>query len=138
MGSYVQSTLMPNETVNYEAKLHWFIFVPHLILMSIIVGFITILVPVIAWYTTEMVLTNRRIIMKRGLIARKTFEMGFAKVETIQVDQGIIGRLFGYGSVTVVGTGGSKECFAYIAAPLEFRKQFLNLSEPASPPARVA
>lgn len=138
MGSYVHSTLMPNENVTYEAKLHWFIFVPHVILMAILIGFITIISPVIAWFTTEMVLTNRRIIMKKGLISRYTFEMSFAKVETIQIDQGIIGRLFGYGSVTVVGTGGSKACFAYIADPLEFRKQFLRLTDPALTPGHAA
>ena len=57
-----------------------------------------------------------------GLISRRTLEMNLEKVETIKVDQGIFGRILGFGTVTVVGTGGTKEAFKWMAEPLAFRR----------------
>ena len=128
MGSYVDANKLPGEEVRYSAKLHWFIYIPHIFLMFILIGFITILSPIIRQLTTEMVLTNKRVIMKTGWISRKTLEMNLNKIETISIDQSVLGRIFGYGRLTVVGTGGTKESFEFVAAPLEFRKQFTQLS----------
>jgi hypothetical protein len=72
--------------------------------------------------TTELAVTNQRVIAKIGLISRRTLEMNIAKVENIQVDQGIFGRIFGFGEITVVGTGGTREPFRCIADPLSFRR----------------
>jgi len=72
--------------------------------------------------TTELAVTTQRVIAKWGLISRRTMEMNLAKVENIQVDQGILGRLLGYGQITVVGTGGTHEPFRCIADPLAFRR----------------
>jgi len=72
---------------------------------------------------TEMAVTNRRVIMKSGLVSRRTVELMLQKVESIGVDQGIFGRLTGYGSIIVRGTGGTAEHFDRVAHPLEFRRQ---------------
>jgi len=72
---------------------------------------------------TEMAVTNKRILIKTGLLSRRTFELLLSKVESIGVQEGLIGRLLGYGSVVVRGTGGTPEPFSTIAHPLEFRKQ---------------
>ena len=67
-------------------------------------------------------LDQQRVIIKVGLLHRRTLEMLLIKVEAISVDQSIAGRIFGYGTIVVVGTGGTREAFENIASPLEFRR----------------
>jgi uncharacterized membrane protein YdbT with pleckstrin-like domain len=71
--------------------------------------------------TSELVITDRRVLIKVGFIQRQTFEMFISKIESVAVTQGMIGRFFNYGTVEIRGTGGSSESFATIAAPLQFR-----------------
>ena len=71
----------------------------------------------------EMALTNRRVVIKTGVISRSTTEMPLAKVESIQVVEPALGRIFGYGTIRVIGTGGTTEPFDLIQNPLEFRRQ---------------
>lgn len=73
--------------------------------------------------STEMAVTNRRVLMKTGLVSRKTTELMLGKIESIGVNQGVLGRMAGYGSVTVRGTGGTYELFDRVSNPLEFRRQ---------------
>jgi len=73
--------------------------------------------------TSEYAVTNKRIIMKTGWIQRRSIEIFLEKVEAIYIDQTLLGRLFGYGTVIVVGTGGSKDPFLYVPSPLQFRKK---------------
>jgi uncharacterized membrane protein YdbT with pleckstrin-like domain len=63
------------------------------------------------------------VILKTGFIKKKTAEMFLAKIESVAVDQTIPGRVFGYGTIVIRGTGGSLEPFPDISAPLEFRRQ---------------
>ena len=73
--------------------------------------------------STEMAVTNKRILIKTGLLSRNTFELLLSKVESIGVQEGLMGRMLEYGSVVVRGTGGTPEPFSTIAHPLEFRRQ---------------
>jgi hypothetical protein len=73
--------------------------------------------------STELAVTNRRVTVKTGVALRHTLEILLAKVESIEVDQTIAGRLLGFGSIVVRGTGGTPEPLALIADPLEFRRQ---------------
>lgn len=77
--------------------------------------------------TTELAITNRRVIAKVGLIRRKTWEINATKVEGVEVDQSIFGRVFGYGTVTVKGTGGGIAPVRNIDNPVEFRKHVTSL-----------
>ena len=122
MGSYVQGTLLKDERVVYEAKYHWIVFVS---LRAILTLFIAPLIDVLS---SEFAITNKRIIVKVGFISRRTLEMNLGKVESINVDQSILGRILGYGSINIIGTGGTKEPFADISAPLEFRRQYQQAS----------
>lgn len=79
--------------------------------------------------TTEFAVTNRRVIAKTGFIRRHTVEMLLAKVESVAVQQGILGRLLNFGTVTVTGTGGTQESFKTIAEPLEVRKKINQIIE---------
>jgi uncharacterized membrane protein YdbT with pleckstrin-like domain len=73
--------------------------------------------------TTELAVTDRRVIFKRGLIRRHTVEMNMDKVESVDVDQSVLGRIFNYGDVTVRGTGASIEPLRMIGDPLHFRSR---------------
>lgn len=82
--------------------------------------------------TTEMALTDKRIIHKVGLFARRSKELRLTKTESVYVDQGVLGRLLNFGTVVVVGTGGSPSKFRFIANPLVFSKatnEQLNVTE---------
>lgn len=70
----------------------------------------------------EFAVTDRRVIMKLGLLRRMSLEIMLDRVESLIVEQGLLGRLFGFGSVSIVGTGGTKDPFHLIADPLEFRR----------------
>lgn len=122
MGKYAQSNLTKDEQVIYETKLHWIIFVS---LKAILTLFIA---PLIAQATSEFVITNKRLMIKVGLISRTTLEMNLSKIETVNVNQSILGRMLGYGTVVVVGTGGTNKTFPAISNPLEFRKKFQEVS----------
>ena len=76
---------------------------------------------VIVFFTTECVLTDMRILGKKGLVRRETIEIHLSKIEGFQVKQSILGRIFNFGSVTITGTGGLKTPFQGIANPLDFR-----------------
>ncbi len=72
--------------------------------------------------TSEYGVTSQRIIIKVGFIRRATLEVLLKHVESIQVDQTIMGRILNYGAIVIRGTGGSRDAFSYVPAPLEFRR----------------
>jgi len=122
MGSYAENNLIKDEHIVFETKYHWKIFFT---LRGIFTLFI---VPALLRWSDEFVITNKRIICKTGIISRKTLEMNLNKIETVNVDQSIFARLFGYGTITVIGTGGTRESFPDIANAVEFRKRFQEVS----------
>jgi uncharacterized membrane protein YdbT with pleckstrin-like domain len=156
--SYVESNLVPGETVIYETRLHWIVMLWHIVLGCLLLGLpgvlllyyavsqtgidsktlhimeggvvallvcgaIVILMGMIRRNATEMAVTNRRVVIKTGLASRKTIEMLLGKVESIEVNETAVGRMLGYGTILVIGTGGTPEPFHNVAHPLEFRSQ---------------
>jgi len=140
--SYIENSLMNGESVIYSAKLHWVIFLwPAIWLVIalsifssggdaaaagggvIVIAILTGIASFINYSTSEFGITNKRVLAKVGFIRRNSLEVLLTKVEGIQVNQGILGRILGYGSVIVSGTGGAKDPFHKIAAPLEFRRK---------------
>jgi uncharacterized membrane protein YdbT with pleckstrin-like domain len=145
--SYVRGVLQPGETVLRTAMLHWVLYVRGLFLLVLaVLAYIfgvkleghELAVQVVAgvlllaglalvagaWFRqwiTEIAVTNRRVIYKTGLISRRTSEMNMDKVESVVVDQTILGRLLGYGSIDIRGTGDGIETLRVVAAPLELR-----------------
>jgi len=118
MGKYVNSHLIKDESVVFETRLHWVIFFTWSSLFTLTIA---------AWIKralSEFAVTNRRVVMKKGFIARDTFEMNISKIESVNVDQPFMGRIFNYGSLTVIGTGGTRETFHNIAKPMAFRRAF--------------
>ncbi len=89
----------------------------------LVCGVVAILMGMVRRNATEMAVTNRRVVIKSGLASRKTIEMLLNKVESIEVSEPAFGRMLGYGTIVVIGTGGTPEPFHKVAHPLEFRSQ---------------
>jgi uncharacterized membrane protein YdbT with pleckstrin-like domain len=146
--SYVSRVLQPGERVVYMTRLHWLVYLNAIVLLAIAVGVliassfttgdvqlaIQIVAAILALLavssgfraflrraTTELAITDHRVIYKSGLFSRHTLEMNRSKVESVDVDQTILGRVFGYGTVVVRGTGGSLEPLRNISDPIAFR-----------------
>ena len=111
---------MRGENICYQTTYHWMHFISLQGLLSLFI------IPFIQQYTDEFVITNKRIIIKKGLISLWTLEMNLQKIETVNVEQSIFGRIFGYGCLTIIGTGGTREKFYLIKKPIEFRKAFME------------
>jgi uncharacterized membrane protein YdbT with pleckstrin-like domain len=138
--SYVEQQLTQGERIVYRAKLTPLVYVWPCIFLGTGVLFMVletlrvvgaILLPLallallaaaIRRKTSEFAVTDQRVIIKTGLIGRRTVETQLSKVEGVGVDQSIAGRLFHYGNITVKGTGGTSKPFAMIADPMRFRK----------------
>lgn len=137
---YVDNNLMAGEQVAYRTKLHWIVFFWPIALLIIsflisgpevanlrIIMFISAMVwgmiTFITYKSSEFAVTNKRVLIKTGFIRRNTIETLLPKVEGVQVDQGIFGRILNYGTIKVTGTGGTSSPFHKIDEPLEFRKK---------------
>ena len=137
---YVDSNLLPNENVTYRARLHRIVYLfpvcviivaiavaiaggPWIALGVGLIGLVLLVPPWIRSISSEFVVTNKRVLIKVGLIRRHSLELLLQKVEGIGVDQSVLGRVLGYGTITVSGVGGTKESFRMISDPLEFRRQ---------------
>ena len=83
----------------------------------------------VRYKSTELAVTTKRVIVKHGFIRRQTVEINLNKVESIQVDQGVLGRLFNFGTLVISGTGTSHAPIAGISEPMGFRKAFIEAQE---------
>ena len=133
MASYVDDNLLPQEKVVYQARTSLWSLVPlillGILLLIVVVGLYFLIVAWIRYRTTEFAVTDRRIIAKTGLVSRRTVEMFLDKVESLNVDQTVPGRVFDYGTVTIRGTGATSEAFGNISAPLTLRKHFMEAAD---------
>ena len=133
---YIEQNLMQGEQIRYYTKLHWIIFIFPIFLIFIgfclaavfslhsaalisgtlffLVGILLGVPPFIRYKSSEFAVTNKRVLIKLGFIRRHSLELLLQKVEGIGVDQDIFGRVFGYGTIIVTGTGGTKEPFKKI------------------------
>jgi uncharacterized membrane protein YdbT with pleckstrin-like domain len=146
---YVEQVLQPGEKVIYATSLHWLVYLRAILLLIVagacliasgnfsepgvklgltiaaaVLGIIALVSGLSAFIrrsTTELAVTDRRVIFKTGIFQRNTTEMNLSKVETVGVNQSILGRILGYGTVMVRGTGGSFEPIPFIGDPLTFR-----------------
>jgi uncharacterized membrane protein YdbT with pleckstrin-like domain len=141
--SYIDTHLLPGETVAYRTRLHWKIFVvPALISVAMLAlaiwAFsadkrvlatvplaIALVVLFIAWIrrrSSEFAVTNKRVIIKLGVMTTRSMELLLPKIEGITVSQSLAGRMFGFGEIIVTGSGGTQEPFPNIQSPLDFRQ----------------
>jgi uncharacterized membrane protein YdbT with pleckstrin-like domain len=102
----------------------------------LVIGFVALVIALVKRNATEMAVTDRRVIVKIGVATRRTFEILLSKVESIGVEESVTGRMLGYGTVIVRGTGGTPEPFDTVSHPLEFRKQVQQQIENSQERAR--
>jgi uncharacterized membrane protein YdbT with pleckstrin-like domain len=149
MGRYIDDILQPGEKVLYSTNAHWISFLPAIagwivaiaffvlsgmvaagtpmllcLSMAAIAAVFALYKTVTAWFhrwITEVDVTNLRVVHKTGFIQRKTFEMSLDKVESVDVNQSILGRILNYGNVSIFGVGEGGKTIDTIASPLEFR-----------------
>jgi membrane protein YdbS with pleckstrin-like domain len=154
--SYVQRVLQPGEQVRHISSIHWIVYWPGVAVALLAVvafwlgetrlltglwrytAYALALVAVVLliqqwfqWWVTEIAVTNRRVIYKKGLIRRQTNEMNMDKVESVQIDQSILGRMLDYGNVTILGTGEGFETLRTIASPIELRNSITGTTHVA-------
>jgi uncharacterized membrane protein YdbT with pleckstrin-like domain len=149
MGRYIDEILQPGEKVLYSTNAHWMFYLPALaawivavilfalsratmvegvillcLASSAVVALVALYWSARAWFhqwTTETDVTDRRVVHKTGFIKRRTFEMALDKIESVDVNQSILGRILDYGDVTIMGVGEGRESIKTIASPLAFR-----------------
>lgn len=134
MGSYIESALTKGEQVVYQGKVSIWSLVPLMLLGLIFLAFYGLgllfwAAAAIRYFTTELAITNKRVIAKFGLISRSTIEINLQKIESIQVNQGILGRIFNFGSIVVSGAGNPQAPIPGISSPLQFRRAFIDTQE---------
>jgi uncharacterized membrane protein YdbT with pleckstrin-like domain len=110
---YVDSIVTsPGEHILHRARLHWTIFVYPPSILTLF------LLPLVRWLTCEAVVTGHRIVIANGWLTRHTFELPLSRFESIRIEQSIVARFLGFGSVLVVGVGGGRQHFLHMASPL--------------------
>lgn len=134
MASYVENALTKGEQVVYQGKVSIWSLLPLLLLGLIFLavyglGLLFWAAAAIRYFTTELAITNKRVIAKFGLISRSTIEINLQKIESIQVNQGILGRIFNFGSIVVSGAGNPQAPIPGISSPLQFRRAFVDTQE---------
>lgn len=151
---YYQKVMRPDEKLAFHSTVHWIVYWPAVLFLllgiaayaaasvldlqghqahaAVAAGVVFGILAVIAFCRaflrrlgTEIAVTNHRVIYKRGLLSRHTLEMNVSKIETVDVEQSLGGRLFSYGNVTIRGTGGTFEPLLGIEHPLQLRNAIL-------------
>jgi uncharacterized membrane protein YdbT with pleckstrin-like domain len=157
--SYVADNLLKGETVTFSTKLHWKLFiVPALLAVFILLPLVYFslrspskllaLVPLVlipsafvpAYLrrrTSEFAVTNKRVIMKVGVLTTRSYELLLAKVEGIAVTQHVLGKIFDYGDIVVTGSGGTQEPFSDIQDPFAFRRAVQSVTDSQIEPRPV-
>lgn len=126
--AYIQDSLSEGEELRALFKLHWFARIPMIIwiILALPTFGITLLLALWEWLklrSIEQGVTNKRVILKRGIVSRKTEEMKVASIETVEIIQGVMGRIFGYGDVKVTGRGISDVLFTKINDPMNVKRR---------------
>ena len=136
MTSYVEGALVKDEKIVHVGHISlWSLW--HLIALGIIllpafgIGLVFLVWAYVRYKTTELAITSRRVIVKFGFIRRRTIEININKVESIQVDQEVLGRLFNFGTLVISGAGNPQAPIAGISSPMEFRKAFIEAQDQA-------
>lgn len=137
MASYIEGALIKDERVMYIGHISlWSL--SHLLFLGLLtlplfgLGLVLWLMAYIQYKTTELAITNKRVIAKFGFISRKTIELNIARVESIQVNQGIAGRIFNFGTLVISGAGNPQAPIPGISDPMSFRRAFMEAQDSAA------
>ena len=122
MASYIEQSLLKDETIKHVGKHHWMIFVN-------IKSFLTLFIyPLLLLKTNEFAVTNKRVFVKSGIVRRDRLELNLNRVESVSISQGVLGRMLGYGDVIINGSGGNRSVVPFISNPTAFRSAYQELA----------
>ena len=128
--SYIDESLIDGETILHRARVSWWSQFPLLVLgvvlLIVVVGLVFLAMAWIKVRSTELAITNKRVIAKFGFIKRHTVEINLDKVEALRVEQGFAGRMLNFGTIIFSGAGTSVAPLRNIADPLVFRRKFME------------
>jgi len=127
--SYIDDSLVAGETILHRARVSWWSQAGYLVLgvlLLVVVGLVFLIWAWIRVRSTELAITNRRIIAKFGFVKRHTVEINLEKVESLRVEQGVWGRILNFGTIFISGSGSSVAPIPNIADPLVFRRKFME------------
>lgn len=150
--SYIDRNLIEGERVVYRTRLHWLVFAMPILVtvvvllpaawfllqspnwqgfawVPLVVALLVLLPAFIKRQSSDFAVTNKRVMMKSGVMTTRSVELLLNKIEAIAVDQSLVGRMFGYGNIVVTGSGGTREAFSQIQSPLEFRRAVQSVSD---------
>ena len=129
---YIEKTLSGDEKVEYKFSFHWIVWV--LPIFFILFGFTLMFIPtlygiykILVIIFTEQGVTSKKSLKKTGIISRNTEELFLSKTETVEIKQGILGRILGYGNVQLTGTGNSFLTFKVVSNPLKVKRDIESL-----------
>ena len=141
--SFVEANLLNGEKVKHVSRLHWKVYIAPIFLAVclltlgiaafvykyniiglalFIIGGLLAYTPYLIVNNSEFAVTNKRVIIKVGILRTRSFELFLSKIEGITVDQSVFGSMFNFGDIVITGSGGTKEMFPGIQSPLDFRK----------------
>ena len=134
MSSYIEEALVKDEKLVHLGHISlWSLW--HLIAVGVLLlpafglGLIFLVIAYVRYKSVELAVTTKRLIVKHGFVRRQTVEINLNRVESIQVEQGLLGRLFNFGTLIVAGTGTSHAPLTGIAEPMGFRKAFIEAQD---------
>ncbi|TXH86350.1 MAG: PH domain-containing protein [Rhodoferax sp.] len=133
MTSYVEGALTKDEKIVHIGHISlwslWHLIALGVLLLPVVIGLFFLISAYIRYKTTELAITTKRVIVKFGFVRRSTVEININKVESIQVDQSLAGRLFDFGTLIISGAGTAQAPIPGISEPMEFRKAFIEAQE---------
>lgn len=128
--SYIDESLIEGEKIIHRARVSWWsqfgLVLLGVVTSVVVIGLFFLAAAWIKVRSTEIAITNRRVIAKFGFIKRHTVEINLDKVEALKVEQGFLGRILNYGTIFISGAGTSVAPIANIADPLVFRRKFME------------
>jgi len=134
MASYIEGALIQNEKIIYTGHISMWSQAPLLALGLLFIpalglGLVFWLVAYIRYKTTELAITSKRVIAKFGFVSRQTVELNITKIESIQVNQGVLGRVFDFGTLVISGAGNPQAPIPGISDPMRFRRAFMEAQD---------
>ncbi len=130
--AYIDESLSAGEEISALFKLHWITRIPMVLWLLLLITFPFAIYEYLRLRHTEQGVTNKRVVFKTGIISRKSEEMKLGSIETVEIDQGIFGRILGYGNVKVTGRGTSDVLFRNVADPMAVKRAIESVSHPAT------
>jgi uncharacterized membrane protein YdbT with pleckstrin-like domain len=128
--SYIDDSLIEGESILHRARVSWWsqfgLLLIGLVLLVVVIGLFFLIAAWVRVRSTEIAITDRRVIAKFGFIKRHTVEINLEKVEALRVEQGVMGRMLNFGTVFISGAGTSVAPIRDIADPLVFRRKFME------------